>query len=64
MRRIDEHLQTLVQRMEELEAARLMPGQSVTVGEVEDGQVSLTVDGVSVRLDSDVADEVYVSVPS
>jgi hypothetical protein len=30
--RIDEHLQTLVHRMVELETARLLPGQRVVVG--------------------------------
>jgi hypothetical protein len=62
VRRIDEHLQTLVVRMEELESARLLPGQAVVVGDAEDGQVRLTVDGVDVRVDRAVAAEVYVSV--
>ncbi len=62
IRRIDEHLQTLVQRMVELEASRLLPGQSVLVGERRDGQVLLQVDGVSVRVDAAVAAELYVSV--
>jgi DtxR family Mn-dependent transcriptional regulator len=61
VRRIDEHLQTLVHRMVELETARLLPGQRVTVGEVSDGQVHLEVDGVDVAVDSVVAAEVYVS---
>ena len=62
VRRIDEHLQTLVERMVELEVARLLPGQVVDVGERNAGQVLLRVDGVAVRVDPDVADEVYVSV--
>ena len=62
VRRIDEHLQTLVDRMVELETAGLLPGQEVVVGDVDDGQVCLTVDGVSVRVDRVVATEVYVSV--
>ena len=62
VRRIDEHLQTLVERMVELELARLLPGQVVDVGERTEGQVLLRVDGVAVRVDTGVADEVYVSV--
>ncbi len=62
VRRIDEHLQTLVRRMEELEDARLLPGQTVVVGEPAGGQVILRVGGVDVRVDADVASEVYVSV--
>ena len=62
VRRIDEHLQTLVVRMEELETARLLPGQAVVVGELADGQLRLTVDGVDVRVAHTVASEVYVSV--
>jgi DtxR family Mn-dependent transcriptional regulator len=62
IRRIDEHLQTLVQRMVELETSRLLPGQSVLVGERRDGQVLLQVDGVTVRVDAAVAVELYVSV--
>jgi DtxR family Mn-dependent transcriptional regulator len=62
VRRIDEHLQTLVERMVELETARLLPGQAVVVGDRDDGQVLLTIDGVSVRVDALVAAEVYVSV--
>lgn len=61
VRRIDEHLQTLVERMVELETARLLPGQVVVVDEREDGQVLLSVDGASVRVDALVAAEVYVS---
>jgi len=62
VRRIDEHLQTMVERMEELEELRLLPGQEVQVGTPDDGRVLLTVDGVSVRVDAVVAAEVYVSV--
>jgi hypothetical protein len=49
VRRIDEHLQTLVPRMEELEGLRLLPGQQVRVDGPDDGQVLLNVDGRSVR---------------
>ena len=62
VRRIDEHLQTLVDRLVELEASRLVPGQQVVVGEAEDGRLRLEVDGVEVRVDQAVAAEVYVSV--
>ncbi len=62
VRRIDEHLQTLVHRMVELETARLLPGQRVVVDGSEDGQLTLSVDGVGVRVDRVVATEVYVSV--
>jgi DtxR family Mn-dependent transcriptional regulator len=61
VRRIDEHLQTLVPRMVELESARLLPGQQVVVGERDDGRVQLLVDGVEVMVDRAVAAEVYVS---
>ena len=62
VRRIDEHLQTLVPRMQELEDARLLPGQQVPVGETDDGMLLLDVDGASVSLAAAVAAEVYVSV--
>ena len=62
VRRIDEHLQTLVPRMQELEAAGLMPGTHVVVSEAGDGRVHLQVSGRSVDLDTSVAAEVYVSV--
>ena len=62
VRRIDEHLQTLVERMVELETARLLPGQKVIVDRRHGNQLLLTVDGVRVDLDALVADEVYVSV--
>jgi DtxR family transcriptional regulator, Mn-dependent transcriptional regulator len=61
VRRIDEHLQTMVDRMEELESLGLLPGQAVVVDGPEDGQVLLTVDGAAVRLDKAVAAELYVS---
>ena len=62
VRRIDENLQTMVHRMQELELARLLPGQAVVVDEVDSRQVRLTVEGVDVLLDAAIADEVYVSV--
>jgi len=62
VRRIDEHLQTQLEHMRELEQARLFPGQQVTVGDTDEDQVVLDVDGVSVSLDASVAAEVYVSV--
>ena len=62
VRRIDEHLQTLVHRMVELESARLLPGQEVVVGDAEDGSLRLEIDGVEVRVDCAVAAEVYVSL--
>jgi len=62
IRRIDEHLQTLVERMVELETSRLLPGQSLIVQGHDDGRLLLNVDGVSVELDTLVAAEVYVSV--
>ena len=61
VRRIDEHLQTLVPRMEELERAGLMPGTPVTVAEADGGRLVLDVGGRPVELDADVAAEVYVS---
>jgi DtxR family Mn-dependent transcriptional regulator len=62
VRRIDEHLQTQLDHMRELETARLLPGQSVTVGEGDEDSVFLDVDGVRVSLGRRVASEVYVSV--
>ena len=62
VRRIDEHLQTLVARMEELEQAGLMPGAEVRVAESEDGRVVVDVAGRPVELEHAVAAEVYVSV--
>ncbi len=66
VRRIDEHLQTHLVHMRELEAGRLLPGQRVVVTTPTDasvdGQLSLDVDGVTVVVGLDVAAEVYVSV--
>jgi DtxR family Mn-dependent transcriptional regulator len=62
VRRIDEHLQTQLDRMRMLEQARLMPGQEVTVAESGDGRFVLDVEGVHLAVGADVADEVYVSV--
>jgi DtxR family transcriptional regulator, Mn-dependent transcriptional regulator len=61
VRRIDEHLQTKVERMRELELARLLPGQLVVVAPRRNGLVALEVDGTAVELDDTVAAEVYVS---
>jgi DtxR family transcriptional regulator, Mn-dependent transcriptional regulator len=61
VRRIDEHLQTHVDRMRELEAGRLMPGQRVVVTDADD-RLELDVDGVTVVVETAVAAEVYVSV--
>ena len=62
VRRIDEHLQTKVDRMRELELARLLPGQVVVVSPPRDGRLQLDIDGTAVALDDVVAAEVYVSV--
>jgi DtxR family Mn-dependent transcriptional regulator len=62
VRRIDEHLQTLVPRMQELEQAGLMPGTAVQVRGTEHGTVVVEVGGREVELDRAVAAEVYVSV--
>ena len=62
VRRIDEHLQTQLDHMRELETGRLLPGQSVTVGAGEDDVVLLDVDGVAVEIERGVAAEVYVSL--
>jgi DtxR family Mn-dependent transcriptional regulator len=62
VRRIDEHLQTLVPRMQELERAGLLPGTPVVVSESGDGRLQLEVSGRTVDLDTVVAAEVYVSV--
>ncbi len=62
VRRIDEHLQTQVDRMRILESARLLPGQKVVLSELDSGQIALDVDGERVLLEPAVAAEVYVSV--
>ena len=62
VRRIDEHLQTQLHHMRELENARLFPGQQATVTSSDEDGVVLDVDGVSVELDAETAREVYVSV--
>jgi DtxR family Mn-dependent transcriptional regulator len=62
VRRIDEHLQTQLGHMRELEVGRLLPGQRVTVGQNDDEVVVLDVDGVTVELERIVATEVYVSL--
>ncbi|MCW2544713.1 MAG: iron (metal) dependent repressor, DtxR family [Frankiales bacterium] len=61
VRRIDEHLQTQVEHMRELEQGRLLPGQRVTVRESGEPLV-LDVDGVTVQVERGVAAGVYVSV--
>jgi DtxR family Mn-dependent transcriptional regulator len=61
VRRIDEHLQTQVEHMRELETGRLLPGQRVTVRESGEPLV-LDVDGVTVQVERAVAAGVYVSV--
>lgn len=62
VRRIDEHLQTQLQHMRELENGRLLPGRHVVVESADVDRVVLDVEGVTVGLDTAVADEVYVSV--
>ena len=62
VRRIDEHLQTQITHMRELESAHLLPGQEVLVGETASGELSLQVDGVPVTLEEVVAANVYVTV--
>ncbi len=61
VRRIDEHLQTQVEHMLDLERGHLLPGQAVTRSAGEDDEVVLDVDGASVTLTRTVATEVYVS---
>ncbi len=63
VRRIDEHLQTMLDRMRALEVGHLRPGVTVTVGGTEDGQVSLRIEGQPEDLvvDAHVAKGVYVS---
>jgi len=62
VRRIDEHLQTQIVHMRELESAHLLPGQEVLVGETESGELSILVNGVPVTLEQVVAANVYVTV--
>jgi len=70
VRRIDEHLQTQLVHMRELELAGLLPGRQVRVGLPDgsaldgalDGRLALDVDGVPVHVDQRVAAEVYVSL--
>ncbi|MCW2501601.1 MAG: iron (metal) dependent repressor, DtxR family [Frankiales bacterium] len=62
VRRIDEHLQTQLGHMRELEQGRLLPGQRLIVGETDDDMLVLDVDGVAVEIERVVASEVYVSV--
>jgi DtxR family Mn-dependent transcriptional regulator len=61
VRRIDEHLQTQVDHMRELERGRLMPGQSVTVT-ASGERLRLDVEGTGVEIDRAVAAGVYVSL--
>jgi DtxR family Mn-dependent transcriptional regulator len=62
VRRIDEHLQTQLDHMLELENGRLLPGQRVTVEATDEDTVVLDVEGISVELLRIVATEVYVSL--
>jgi DtxR family Mn-dependent transcriptional regulator len=62
VRRIDEHLQTQLVHMRELENGRLLPGQRVVVTSSDEDGVVVDVDGVSLSLEPSVAGEVYVSL--
>ncbi len=62
VRRIDEHLQTQLEHMRELELGRLLPGRRIVVGQPAQDRLVLDVDGVEVLLEQAVAREVYVSV--
>ena len=62
VRRIDEHLQTQIDHMRELEAARLLPGQEGVIAPSPNGDLELRVDGVAVTLQRGVAANVYVTV--
>ena len=62
VRRIDEHLQTQIDHMRELEHGRLLPGQQVVVTSSDDDGVVVDVEGVALSLAPAVASEVYVSV--
>jgi DtxR family Mn-dependent transcriptional regulator len=61
VRRIDEHLQTQLDRMRELENGRLLPGQRVVVTSSDEDGVVVDVEGVTLNLAAEVASEVYVS---
>jgi DtxR family Mn-dependent transcriptional regulator len=61
VRRIDEHLQTQLDHMRELETGRLLPGQRVTVSDGDEDRLTVDVEGVLVEVDRVVAAEVYVS---
>lgn len=62
--RIDEHLQTNLDRMRALEIGQLRPGTRLTVFETETGRLSLRIEGAKEDLivDGPVAQGVYVSV--
>jgi DtxR family Mn-dependent transcriptional regulator len=62
VRRIDEHLQTQLGHMRELEQGGLLPGQHLTVGVNDDDHLLLDVEGIAVKIARQVATEVYVSV--
>jgi DtxR family Mn-dependent transcriptional regulator len=62
VRRIDEHLQTQLDHMRELEHGRLLPGQRVVVTSSDDEGVVGDVEGSAISLAPEVASEVYVSV--
>lgn len=64
VRRIDEHLQTQVERLRELELAGLLPGCEVRVVESDAREVVLDVAGSSVVLPRAVAAQLYVGVPA
>jgi DtxR family Mn-dependent transcriptional regulator len=61
VRRIDEHLQTQVDLMRELQQGRVMPGQCVRVTS-SGPQVRLDVEGTAVEIERAVAGGIYVSV--
>jgi DtxR family Mn-dependent transcriptional regulator len=63
VQRIDEHLQTKLERMRALDLGHLRPGTQLVVAESEDGRLVLRVEGEQVDLvvDDTVAHGVYVS---
>jgi DtxR family transcriptional regulator, Mn-dependent transcriptional regulator len=61
VRRIDEHLQTQVEIMRELEHGRILPGQQVTVLRADEDGMSVDVKGTAVDLSGPTAAELYVS---